>query len=296
MHLVRFVPGPRGQNLLILLAVLAAGCGDISTEKNIELSRTHYLLGEDFLKKKKPLQGKQELLKAVKRDPENRLAYHLLGFVAFMEGLRSLNYVDRVQCLQGVEAEEQRKLASADFKRSEKYLIRSVKMAKKENKVESEALLWLANIAIHFKRHDDAIKYVSSGLENSYYPSRHLLHGVRGWALFQKGEYRKAGEELRQAIYNQAKFCLGHYRLAKVHFARKQYDKALKELAWTAKEKCPIQEAPYLLGRAYAQKRSMEQARKEFERCVKMNPKSCLSKVCRRLAKQATRGAQQVAK
>ena len=281
---------------LVLVASLAAGCGHTAAmEKNIKLAKISCEIASNFISKHKLLQAKQELLKAVKLDPENSDAHKLLGYVKLAEGLRSLYYIDRIQCLEGDEVDEHRQVANKHMRQSEKSLLESIRLAKKNNIIASEALSYLANVMFHFKRYDDSVKYAAQGLERSFYPQRHMLHSIKGWAHFQKKEYREAGEDLRQAIFHLPKFCLGRYRLAKVYFARKKYDRAIKELEWTAKEKCPIQEAPYLLGRAYAQKRSMDKAQKQFQRCASMNPKSCLSKVCERLARDATRSTVQIA-
>ncbi len=281
---------------VLALAVVAVGCGHTAkVEKNEKLARISVQLGERFLVKNKLLQAKQEFSKAIKLDPEYLDAFKMLGFVKLMEGLGSLYYIDRIQCLKGDEAQEHREVAQKHFKIAEENLKKAVKMAKKVNKIESESLLWLANIADHFKRYDDAVSYAEQGLKHSFYPKRHLLHCAKGWAHYKKREYRKAGEDLRQAVFHENKFCLGRYRLAEVYFAKKKYSRAIKELEWTAKQKCPIQEARYLLGRAYAQKRSMDQAREQFEKCVKMNPKSCLSKVCERLSRDASGTKVQVA-
>lgn len=273
-----------------LLVIMLAGCAETIPDKNLKLSRTHYLLGEDFLKNKKPLQAKRELQKAISLDPNNRQAYVMLGFVAFYEGMHNLNHIDRARCTKGEEADDLRKNAEQEFERAKGFLKQSVKLAEEQEKTESEGLLLLANIAIHFKQYRQALKLVKQALKNNFYPRRHLLHSVAGWAHFHLGDYRNAGKELRQAIFHEPKFCLGRYRLAKVHFARKQYDNAITELKQVVDKNCPIQEGPYLLGRAYAQKRSMDQAHRQFQRCAKMYVRSCLSAVCLRLAKDAARG------
>ncbi len=273
-------------SLLSILLLGILGCPHTQNAKEIKLSHTHYLMGADLLQKKSPDGAKRELLKALKLHHENKDANHLLGVIFFMEGLQKINYMERDQCLVGVIAEEQRKEANKDFYRSEKYLKIAVSLAAKENIIASEGLNYLANVAIHFNRYDDAIAYSKKALENIVYSSRQLLLGTLGWAYFKKGDFTSAAREFRQAIFQQPKFCIGRYRLAKVYFENKEYDKVIEELTKFIDDKaCPIQEAPQLLGLAYMKKKDRKKALAQFERCRQMNLKSCISKECSNYAK-----------
>jgi Tfp pilus assembly protein PilF len=273
---------------LTLAGVVSAapGCNHGRPRTDTKLSHTHFLLGEDYLKKKMPDSAKRELVRALELDADNRDAHNLLGVLFFLEGLQKSNLVDRDQCLKGLAAEEQRNVANEDFRRAEEHLKTAVSLSEKEQRVESEGLNYLANVALHFKRYDEAIALCKKALENILYSTRQFALGTLGWAYYGKGDRIGAARELRQSIFHEPRFCVGRYRLAKVYYDDKTYDKAIEELQKVIEDKsCPIQEAHQLLGLAYLKARQPEQARVQFEHCVKLNPKSCISEECRRYAK-----------
>lgn len=276
----------RGPAVSLLLLVCVGGCPSVTTEKNAKLSRTHYLLGSDYVKKKMPDAAKRELFKAIELDSENKEANQLLGVIYFLEGLQKMNLLERKQCLKGRAASEQRREANKEFRRCEQYFRRSLELEEqKEKKIDSDDLNYLANVALHFKRYDEAISLAKKSLDNILYASRHLALGTLGWAYYHKGNKVAAAKELRQSVFHEPKFCVGRYRLARVYYENKKFDDAIEHLKKvTEDEKCPIQDAHHLLGLAYMKKRDMELARNEFNTCVKLNPKSCLSEECRRLA------------
>ena len=264
-----------------------------SSQRNFDLSRTHFRMGADLLSKKKPLAARRELRKSIKLDPSNRDPYHLLGILLFVEGMHKLNLVDRSQCLKGSEADEQRQVANIEFRNAVDYLKTSVKMAKAEHKIESEGLIYLANIALHFKNYKKAEELAKQALVNDLYGGKHLAQAVKGWALYKQRKYRAAAREFRQIIYDHPTFCIGLYRLGKVYYDQKLYGRAITELEKVVKIKeCPIQEVPHLLGLAYTHAaRDREQARQQFESCAKMNSKSCLARECERLLKNVGPGS-----
>jgi type IV pilus assembly protein PilF len=123
-------------------------------------------------------------------------------------------------------------------------------------------------------------------LKNILYVPRYLALGTLGWAYYHKGDLSAAARELRQAVFQEPKFCVGRYRLAKVYYDQKRYDQAIRELEQViGNQACPIQEAHQLLGLAYMKKRDLEHAREQFGACVKLNPQSCISEECQRYAK-----------
>ncbi|PID38074.1 MAG: hypothetical protein CSA24_01800 [Deltaproteobacteria bacterium] len=270
---------------LALTLVCASQVGCPAARRNPKLSRSYYLLGRDYFAKKQPSLAKSELLKAIKHNPDNGEAHQLLGVIFFLEGVHASNFIDRRQCIKGDAAKDQLAEANAAFRLAAKHLDRVVKLSKKTKKAESDALNYLANIALHFERYDKAIKLCDQALDNILYRDRYLALGARGQAYFKQGDLKSAARDLRQSLFHKPTFCLGRYWLAKVYYARKQYDAAAAELLKvTADKRCPLQEAYQLLGLCYLKQRKSEEARALFQQCVTRNPKSCISQECKRYA------------
>jgi len=147
-------------------------------------------------------------------------------------------------------------------------------------------LNYLANVALHFKRYDEAISLCRRALDNILFTQRQAALGTLGWAYFLKGDLASAARELRQSVFQEPRFCLGRYRLAKVYFQDKAYQKASEELRRVVEDRaCPIQEAHELLGLTLLKLHAPEEARAQFEKCSNLNPRSCVSEECRRYAK-----------
>lgn len=257
----------------------------MTQRKNTKLSRSYYLLGRDYFAKKQPSLAKSELLRAIKHNADNVDAHQLLGVIFFLEGVHASNFIDRRQCIKGEAAKDQLAEANTAFRLAEKHLGSVVKLSKERKKEESDALNYLANISLHFEHYDKAVKLCDKALDNILYRDRYLALGTRGQAYFKKGDLKSAARDLRQSLFHKPNFCLGRYWLAKVFYARKQYEAAAGELRkLTADKKCPLQEAYQLLGLCYLKQRKSEEARALFQQCVARNPKSCISQECKRYA------------
>jgi type IV pilus assembly protein PilF len=273
--------------LAFALTSLSACDGNQSATKNAKQSYWHYRIGKDYLKKKQPDAAKNELLKAVELDDENRDAHHLLGVIFFLKGVHAMNHVDRSQCLEGKRAKEQREAANRVFGLAEKSFKRVLELGKKKkSKTNSKVLNYLANIALHFAHYDEAIKLSSRALDNIMYTERQTALGTRGQAYFRKGDLEAASKDLRQAIFHQPKFCVGRFWLAKTYFKSKRFKDAIVELEKVVADKqCPLQEAHQLLGLCYLKDKQPQKARSQFEMCVSKNPNSCVSQECKRYGK-----------
>ncbi|MCA9666499.1 MAG: tetratricopeptide repeat protein [Myxococcales bacterium] len=272
-----------------LALALSAGCnGHGSAARKPKLSETHRLLAVDLLKKKNPDGAIEELVKALKYNPDNRKAHLTMGQVLFLQGVHAMNFVERTQCLKGQAAADQRNTANERFRRAADHLRKSLTESDDTEKktARSNTLNYLANIALHFKRYDEAIELSNKALNNILYAARFHSLGTRGWAYFKKGNLDKAASDLRQALFHQPRFCVGRYRLAKVYYAKKQYPQAIAELTKVVNDKaCTFQDPHHLLGLAYSKTKQSEQARAHFDKCVALNPRSCVGAECRRYAK-----------
>ena len=92
----------------------------------------------------------------------------------------------------------------------------------------------------------------------------------------------RAAKALRQSLFEQPKFCVGRYRLAKVYYEQKDWDRAAEEIEQVTNDKaCPIQEAYHLAGMVALRREDREKAGRMFARCVDLAPKSCLASECK---------------
>ncbi|MEO8554749.1 MAG: tetratricopeptide repeat protein, partial [Kofleriaceae bacterium] len=109
-----------------------------------------------------------------------------------------------------------------------------------------------------------------------------LTRAHLGWALFHQNKYVDAAKELRSAKQFQPKMCVATYRLARVYFAREEWEKAA-ELFQTASEdpSCGSQEASYYLMKTRMQQGLGAEAKTARDACLKLSPQSCVATQCR---------------
>src|SRR5690606_5553331 len=97
--------------------------------------------------------------------------------------------------------------------------------------------------------YEPAITYLTRALEN---PLRLIDPGVTranlGWAYFHQGKLVEAAKELRQVLQFQPNMCVPTYRLARVYFAREEWDKAAESFETVSSDpSCGSQEASLYL-------------------------------------------------
>jgi Tfp pilus assembly protein PilF len=263
------------------VAATLSACA-VSPKREPEKSENRRLIGLDYFNKGLHRQALGELLESVALDPENAEAHNLIGLVFLRQGVDALDLAEREQCLDGEAKVEQKQIADEKIAKAAIHF----KEAVRAKKGFSEALNNLAVTALHFKDYPAVVRHEDEALANILYRDPHVALGNRGWAYFQQGDAVRAARDLRQAVFHQAGFCLGRYRLAEVYYFRKDYPAALAELekVW-ADPNCPIQEAYRLHGTILALSGDREGARERFERCRQIGKDSCLARQCERDAR-----------
>jgi len=253
-----------------------------SAQREPEKSENRRLIGLDYFNKGLHRQALGELLEAIKLDPENFEAHNLIGLVFLRQGVDALDLAERAQCLDGVAKVEQRQIADGKIRRAAEHF----ELAVRHKKPFSEALNNLAVTALHFRDYRAAVRHEDEALSNILYRDPHVALGNRGWAFFQQGDAVQAARDLRQAVFHQPGFCLGRYRLAEVHYSRKDYPAAAVELERVWQDQaCPIQEAYRLHGKVLALQGDRAGARERFQRCQEVAKDSCLARQCERDAR-----------
>ncbi|MDB4966936.1 MAG: repeat-containing protein [Myxococcales bacterium] len=254
------------------------GCGPAQTRVDPDASYKRYLLGADYFNKGFVQPALEELLKAVELNPDNADAHNLLGLVFLRKGAEAEELSTRNQCLKGEELRLEKQEMDRQFKKAQEQFEKAVSLKSDF----SEARNNLAVVMIHFGRYDDAVELSEKALSNIIYREPYAANGNLGQAYLEKRDFARAAKALRQAIFEQPKFCVGRYRLAKVYYETKDWDRAAEEISEVVGDKsCPIQEAYHLAGLVSLRRDNRDKAHEFFARCVELAPKSCLASECK---------------
>jgi tetratricopeptide (TPR) repeat protein len=196
-------------------------------------------------------------------------------------------------CLTGVDAEA-----------TEKDL--DIFLSKADHDFESAAKLtpdygeaWANRGVVHnlLDDHAAAAAYFRHALENpARLTSPALARADLGWSLFHLKDYVDAAKELRQAVQFQPNMCVATYRLARVYFARQEWEKAA-ELFQAASDdpSCGSQEASLYLMKTRIQQGLVADVKQALASCLKISPQSCVAAQCRAVASVVASGDRQVA-
>jgi len=265
--------------LAILSAIGLGACLGGHPERSAAKSATRLDLAKDFLRKHQLEAAEGESNRALALNPASEEAYVVRGLVHVLRAIDAQRMLEIDGCLTGLDAEAtQRELegslrqASADFTR-----------ATEITPEYGEA--WANRGLVHNLLED----YAAGERELR----RALAHPMRldspgltrahlGWALFHQQREVEAAKELRQAVQLQPNMCVATYRLARVYFAREEWEKAA-ELFQTASDdpSCGSQEAALYLMKTRMQQGLVEDARRARDACLKLSPRSCIASQCR---------------
>jgi Tfp pilus assembly protein PilF len=263
---------------LLIASGTLGSCGPAATRVDPEASQKRYLLGADYFNKGLVEPALEELLKSVDLDPNNPDAHSLLGLVWLRKGAEAEELSTRNQCLKGESLTLEKQEADTQFKKAEEQLRKAIALKPDF----SEARNNLAVVMIHFGRYDEAVQLEEKALANIVYREPYAAQGNLGQAYLEKHDLVRAAKALRQSLFEQPKFCVGRYRLAKVYYEQQEWDHAAEEIEQVTSDKaCPIQEAYHLAGMVALRRQDRDKAQQMFSRCVDLAPRSCLASECK---------------
>jgi tetratricopeptide (TPR) repeat protein len=272
---------------LILCAALpgSAGCGGAQSAPDPDRSQTRLDLAKDFLRKGQLQAAETEAQKAVALNERNEEAHYVLGLIDVMHANAAHRTTEIDECLTGIDAEVQATEAQTRLRNAEAHLARACSLAPDFG----EAWANRGIVATLLDSYGAAIGHFQRALAH---PARldnvAFVHAALGWAYFLEGDMVAATRDLLQAHQLQPGMCLSTYRLGRVYFARKEWEKALDKFREVAdKPQCPIQDAYLYLMKTHVELGSTEGLADLGQACVALAPRSCIAAQCRDLAGDA---------
>lgn len=261
----RVGPRPGGAAMgLALAAAVGAACAGGPTAQQVERSRRELRLAATLQQEGNLPSAWEHARKALELDPRNGRAHVLLGVL----------YMQR-----------------RDYGNAEKHVRKGIELFEEHpdrGKELAEAQNILGVIWLHRGRIERAIRVLEAAAKDPLNRATYVAWSNLGLARYEAGEHDKALKSLQRAISIQPEFCVSYYRLGKVHFASKSFEKAERALseALDAKGECKkgyAQRARRLRGESRARLGERQAAIADFERCVELGKETLAGKACRQL-------------
>jgi len=265
----------------LALAGLVSGCAGASNGADGKRSGTRLELAKDYLGRGQLEAAEGEGRKALEYDADNVEAYNVLGLVEYLRAVSNINLLEVEDCLTGVDAEGLRQEMDQFLAGADRFFARALEL----DEDYGDAWANRGLVAFHLGQYKAAVGYLAQALAH---PQRlvnvGLVRAHLGWAYFHQRDHARAAKELRQAEQFNRGMCVAKYRLGRVYFARREWNKALEQFeAVSADASCPMQEAQLYLLRTYKALGMGERAPGTEKRCVEMAPRSCVAAQCRSL-------------
>ena len=267
------------RNVLGLLVICAvAGCQP-RDDRDLARSATRLDLAKDFLRKHQLEAAETECNRALAFNLGNEEAYNLRGLVAMVRALDTQRTLEIETCLTGVDAEVTQRDLDGFLRRADADFSEAAKLAPDYG----EALSNRGVVHNLLEDYGTAAEYLTQALGNPMrLDSPGLTRAHLGWALFHQARYADAAKALRQAVQFQPNMCVATYRLARVYFAREEWEKAAELFQTTSDDPaCGSQEASLYLMKTRMQQGLVDDARRARDACLKISPKSCIASQCR---------------
>jgi Tfp pilus assembly protein PilF len=264
--------------LAILSAACLASCAGASP-RDAAKSATRLDLAKDFLRKRQLEAAEAECGRALALHPANEEAHVVRGLVHVVRAFDALRTLEIDACLTGLDAEAMQRDLEANLVKANTDFAKAAKLAPDYGEA------WSNRGVVHnlLEEYGVAEQHFRRALENPMrLSSPGLTRAHLGWALFHQKRDVEAAKELRQAVQFQPNMCVATYRLARVYFAREEWEKAA-ELFQTASEdpSCGSQEAALYLMKTRMHQGLIDDARRARDACLRMSPRSCIASQCR---------------
>jgi Tfp pilus assembly protein PilF len=256
-----------------------ASCLGGRPEHSAAKSATRLDLAKDFLRKHQLEAAEAESNRALALSPANEEAYVVRGLVHVLRALDTQRTLEIDACLTGLDAEATQRDLEVSLQRADADFARAAKL------IPEYGEAWANRGIVHNLLEDYAAaeQDLRRALENPMrLESPGLTRAHLGWALFHQKRNVEAAKELRQAVQFQPNMCVATYRLARVYFAREEWEKAAELFQMASDDPaCGSQEAALYLMKTRMHQGLTDDARHARDACLKLSPRSCIASQCR---------------
>ena len=268
------------RNLLTFLALVLClpACARGGT-RDPKRSANRVELAKDFLGRGRLEEAESEAKQALSYDRGNVEAHNLLGLVDYLRAMRNHRLLEIDDCLTGVDAEVLRSELDEFLASAEGHFKQAVDIRPEFG----EAWANRGSVALLLEDYHPGTEHLTRALAHPHaLINIGLTRANLGWAYFHQKRHADAAKELRQAEQFNPGMCVAKYRLGRVYFARKEWNKALDQFEVVSNNKeCPMQEAHLYLLKTYRALGMTDEVSTAQSRCVEMAPKSCIAAKCR---------------
>jgi Tfp pilus assembly protein PilF len=250
------MPKLKASILTALVALAAAGCKHVPTERELQGAQIHYDLGIQA-QGSGELQGAfKEYEEALRLDPKFPEAHNAMALLYHLT-----------------------------FKRPEEAIVH-YRQALEIRPAFAEAKVNLANVYLDQGRYEEAITLYEQVLNDILYVTPYIAQTNLGWALYKKGDVKRGIESTKAAVTTNPKFCLGFRNLGTMFDEVGQVEESCRYFG-KFQEACPeAAEAYYRAGVCQAKLGRQDAAKKSFTDCQTKNGSETVKEDCRRLAEQ----------
>jgi Tfp pilus assembly protein PilF len=244
---------------ILAAAALSAACGAKISEEAVRKSDRFYQAAViAWFDERDNLAAIRHLTRAVEANPENDEAQYLLGTI---------------------------RLGRGELDLAEVSLRTAVRLRGPDRPApRAEALNSLGVLLLQQKKPQEAVACLEEAAGEVLNREPWLALGNLGWAYIELGEYDKAIETLRRALFDQPLFCVGLFRLGQAYYLKGDYTDAAANLRTAVETKqagCDkLQDAHHLLGLSNLRLDRIEEARDALTACEEIDPASETGVAC----------------
>ena len=263
--------------LLLLSGVLffSSACGPKPHDKKKAFTRIQ--LAKNHLKRGEWENARQEAKRATQFSPDNAEAYYITGLSYLFQSRAVVKLLQIDNCLTGLDADahEQEKQEYLDLAEQ------SFRQSLQRNKADPEVWHALGVAYLHQEKNKDSRLAFEESLAVPGLKMPFLANANLGWVYFREGQHVQAAKHLRKALQVKPTHCVSSYRMARVYFERKEWDKARELFRQVVNTKdCALQEANLFAQHLALRSGETDEAGKARARCVQLAPQSCIAARC----------------